>query len=381
MNANTSLSKRAPAAPVLYLALELSRASWKLGFTVGLGQKARVRNVQAGDLARLRKEIAAAKRRFRLPAETPVKSCYEAGRDGFWIHRFLESIGVVNVVVDAASIEVARRKRRAKTDRIDVDLLLGRLVRYDLGERKVWSVVHVPSDETEDERHLHRELEVLTRERTRLVNRIRGLLAGVGVRDVHLDRHFAERLGELKLWDGNPLGSALHCRLLREWERVELLERQIAAIHEERVETLEHSESGEMQQVRSLSGLRGIGIDSAWLLVMEMFGWRGLRNRREVASLAGLAPTPYASGDLQREQGISKAGNYRVRVRAVELAWCWLRYQPRSVLSRWYEKRFGSGGARLRRVGIVALARKLLVALWRFLDQGLIPEGAVFKTA
>jgi len=367
------------ASPVLYLGIELSRSTWKLAFTIGLGQKPRLRSVPAGELAGFQKEIAAAKRRFKLPATTPVKSCFEAGRDGFWIHRFLESIGVDNLVVDSASIEVARRKRRAKTDRLDVDKLVRLLERYDLGEHKVWSVVNVPSDESEDQRHLHRDLEVLTREHTRGVNRIRGLLATVGVRNVRIGGNFPQTLANLRLWDGHPLGSTLHCRLLREWERLEVVERQIAAARQEREDTLEHSDTRETQQVRELARLRGIGVDSAWLFVMELFGWRQLHNRRQVAGLAGLAPTPFASGDLDREQGISKAGNYRVRVRAIELAWMWLRLQPRSALSRWYKKRFALGGARMRRVGIVALARKLLIALWRFADQGIVPAGAILN--
>lgn len=365
----------------LYLAFELSRANWKLGFSIGLGQRPRVRNVPAGDEERLLSEIAAAKRRFGLPAGARVCSCYEAGRDGFWIHRFLQALGIENVVIDAASLEVARRRKRAKTDRIDVAKLLRLLIRYHLGEHKVWSVVRVPSVEAEDHRQLQREIDTLTRERTRHVNRIRGLLMTVGVREIKFNKRFLEQLDGLRLWDGSRLPPALHGRLIREWERIERVDEQRKELRQERKAILEHWQSKEADQIRRLASLRGIGVGSAWLFVMEMFAWRELKNRRQVGALAGLAPTPFASGDLQREQGISKAGNKLVRRRIVELAWCWLHYQPQSTLARWFAQRFANAGRRMRRVGIIALARKLLVALWRYADRGIVPEGAVVVAA
>ncbi len=375
----TSTEKNIVTGAVLYVAFELSRSKWKLGFSVGLGQRPRERNVEAGDLDQLECEIAAAKRRFELPEDALVVSCYEAGRDGFWIHRYLTSIGVENVVVDPASFEVTRRRKKVKTDRIDVGKLLRLLIRHHLGEKKVWSVVRVPSEEAEDHRQLHRELEVLTRERTRHVNRIRGLLAIVGIREIQLGRNFVDALEAVRLWDGRRLPPALHCRLLREWERILVIEQQQRDLRKELKEILEEWESPEADQLRRLAGVRGIGASSAWLLVMELFGWRELKNRRQVGALAGLTPTPYASGDVDREQGISKAGNRLVRVRAVELAWAWLRYQPQSALSQWFNRRFGSGSGRMRRVGIVALARRLLVALWRYAEHGIVPENAVVK--
>lgn len=365
----------------LYMALELSSANWKLGFSVGLGQRPRERNVPAGDGERLMAEIAAAKQRFGLPPKARVCSCYEAGRDGFWIHRLLTSLDIDNVVVDSASFEVSRRRKRAKTDRIDVAKLLQLLIRYHLGERKVWSVVRVPSVEVEDQRHLQRELDVLTRERTRLVNRIRALLVTVGVRDIKLTKTFAKQLMDLRLWNGSRLPPALHCRLLREWERIQKIEEQRLELRQERAAILEEWESPEADQVRLLASLRGIGVGSAWLFVMELFAWRELRNRREVGAIAGLAPTPFASGELDREQGISKAGNKLIRKRAVELAWCWLRYQPQSALSQWFTERFANNGKRMRRIGIVAVARKLLVALWRYATQGIVPQDAVIVAA
>jgi transposase len=348
---------------VLYVALELSNRTWKLGMSVGFGQKARERNVPAGDLVRFSEEIHQAKKRFGLPKAAPVYSCYEAGRDGFWLHRFLEAEGLENVVVDPSSIEVSRRKRRAKTDHLDVHGLLKLLMRYWLGEPKVLSVVRVPSVEAEDNRHLHRELQQLKRERTQHINRIKGLLVGVGVR-LHLRRRgVLAELEQARLWDGARLPPALHCRLVREQERLELVQRQIHELEAERKESLRECRSEEVEKVRRLMALRGIGANGAWLLGMELFVWRQFQNRRQVGSLAGLTPTPHESGAMKREQGISKAGNRYIRAMMVELAWGWLRFQPESRLSQWYQERFGRGGPRLRRIGIVALARKLLVAV------------------
>jgi transposase len=363
----------------LYLAFELDRRTWKLGTTIGLGQKPRRRTLRAGDLHAVEREIAAAKKRFGLKTDATVLSCYEAGRDGFWIHRYLQTIGVDNLVVDAASFEVSRRKRRAKTDRLDLEKMLRLLVRYQLGERKVFSVVRVPSVEAEDHRHLHRELEVLKRDRTRARNRIRGLLMTVGISRVKFTRGLRDRLGKLRQWNAQPLPPRLRQRLEREAERLEAVEQQIRELDKEREESLQQWDDEVAEKIRRLLSLRGVGMNSAWLLVMELYGWRGLRNRRQVGALAGLAPTPHQSGGSGREQGINKAGLVRVRTLAVELAWCWLRYQPGSDLSRWYQRRFAQGGRRMRRVGIVALARKLLIALWRWAEQETLPPGAVLK--
>jgi transposase len=360
------------------LALELGWGEWKLGFTTGLGQKPRLRTMPAGDLARLSEEIRRAKERFRLPAKSRVVSCYEAGRDGFWLHRFLVAHGVENQVVDSASIEVNRRARRAKTDRLDVTKLVLMLVRYAEGERKVWSVVRVPSVEEEDRRQLHRELSMLKRERTRQSNRIKGLLASVGVR-VAVQKDLAEQLDQVRLWDGSPLAPGLRLRLQGEVERLEFIVGQIKELEQERAELLRHSTAPEIDKVRQLVRLKGIGVNSAWVDVMEFFAWRQFRNRRQVGALAGLTPTPYTSGASSREQGISKAGNRHVRAMAIEIAWGWLRFQPRSKLTLWYRERFGHGNSRLRRIGIVAVARRLLVDLWRYVEFGVVPEGAELK--
>lgn len=362
----------------LYLAFELGNGTWRLGFTTGTGQKTRQRTVTARDGRAVLVEIARAKERFGLAPETPVMSCYEAGRDGFWLHRFLSAEGIENRIVDSSSIEVNRRQRRAKTDRMDTVRLLGLLVRYEAGERRAWSVVRVPSEAEEDARHLHRELLTAKRDRTRVTNRIRGLLANQGL-EIDLAKDVPGQLDRLRRWDGSPLPEALRCRLVREWEKVRFLTQQIDALTRERRRLVREAGDPATEKVGRLLQLRGIGMNGAWLHTMEFFAWRNFRNGKEVGSLAGLTPTPHQSGDLRRELGIDKAGNRRVRWMAIELAWAWLRFQPESALAKWYEARFARGGPRLRKIGIVALARKLLVALWRYLETGVVPEGAQLK--
>jgi transposase len=361
--------------PKLYLAFELGVKEWKLGFTVGLGQRPRVRAIDGGDLSALESEIMKAKKRFGLQVDAPVMSCYEAGRDGFWLHRYLVAATITNLVVDSSSIEVKRRARRVKTDRLDVQKLLTMLIRYDAGEKRVWSVVHVPTTEAEDKRHLHRQLSTLKADRTRHTNRIKGLLYGQGVR-IPVKEGFLEALSTAHLWDGSPLPPMLRARLQREYTAWCFVDQQIRELEAERAELIRDSKDPNVEQVRQLLRLRGIGPNSAWLFVMEFFGWRDFRNRREVGALAGLTSTPYLSGEETQEQGISKAGNRPVRSIAIEIAWAWLRFQPQSELSRWYQDRFAHGGKRLRKIGIVALARKLLIALWRYLETGVLPEGA-----
>lgn len=368
-----------PFSQYLYMAMELSHMKWQLGFTVGYGQRPRLRSLPSRDLKTLVEEIHLAKVRFGLPENTPVLSCYEAGRDGFWLHRYLGTQGVTNLIVDSASIEVNRRKRRAKTDRLDVGKLLTMLMRYYHGEKKVWSIVQVPTPEEEDQRQLHRELMALTAERTRHINRIKGLLCSQGiVLPVQVD--FLSRLDEVQLWDGSKLPVELYSRLVREHERLKLSNQQIRQLEHDRTEAIRSSTTPAVEQVRQLLRLKALGMNSAWVYVMEFFFWRNFHNRREVGSLAGLTPTPYQSGQSAQEQGISKAGNRRIRAMAIEIAWAWLRYQPDSQLSRWYRDRFAGGNSRVRRIGIVALARKLLIELWRYLETAVPPQGAVLKT-
>jgi transposase len=365
---------------VLFMAFELSEKTWKLGFTVGHGQKPRERSIPARNQTRLLQEVAQAKKRFGLSETAPVVSCYEAGREGFWLHRFLQAQGITNAVVDSSSIEINRRKRRAKSDALDVRKLVSMLIRYQYGERQVWHVVHVPSVGAEDQRHLHRDLETLKQERARTTTRIKGLLSSQGVRLTTVSK-LPEQLEALRLWDGSPIPDGLRRRLLRVYMHHQFLSEQISELEAERRAALQTSQEANIEKVRQLMHLRGIGINGAWLVVMEFFGWRAFKNRREVGGLAGLTPTPYQSGASAREQGITKSGNRHVRWMTTELAWSWVRYQPESALSCWFRERFGGGGKRLRRIGIVAVARKLLIALWRFLETGALPEGALLKEA
>jgi len=364
--------------PVMFMALELSAKKWKVGTTVGIGQKLRKESVEAADLRGLLEEVEKAKARFGLPADARVVSCYEAGRDGFWLHRWLTKQGIENVVIDPASVHVDRRKKKAKTDRLDLGKLVRTLIRWSDGEPKVWSVVQVPSVKDEDDRQLHRELQSLKKEQTRHVNRIKGLLVSQGVK-LAIRKNFVEMLKRCRLWDGSSLSEHPVGRLEREYQRLEMVRRQILQLEAKRREALKASTYKKVEKVRQMKRLRGIGIESSWLFVMEFFGWRAFENRRQVGSLAGLTPTPHESGAMSRELGIDKAGNPRVRAMAIEIAWSWLRFQPQSELSLWFEHRFGSGGKRARKIGIVALARRLLVALWRFVDQGVVPAGAVLS--
>ena len=374
-----TLQERAPdqaCTTVLFVALELSDKKWKLACSDG--NKRRIVTIAAGDLVALGEAIAKAKARFGMPGGVPIVSCYEAGRDGFWLHRSLVHCGVANVVVDASSIEVNRRARRAKTDRVDVEQLLRLLIRYHHGEQRVWSVVHVPSVEEEDARRLHRELERLKKERTGHRNRIQALFVSQGVR-LQPRHDLLERLEAARLWDGSALPPDLQAEVRREEARLRLVDEQIRALEAEQVQRLEAAVTPCHQQIAHLMHLRGIGLTSAWVFVMEYFGWRQFHNRKEVAALAGLTPMPYASGDSSRDQGISKAGNRRIRTLMIQIAWGWLRYQPHSALSVWFNTRFALGGKRMRRIGIVALARRLLIALWRYLQSGVIPESASLK--
>lgn len=363
----------------LYMALELGWGKWKLAFTTEAAEKPRLRSMEARNLEILEQEMEHAKQRFGLPSTAPVVSCYEAGRDGFWLHRWLSSQGVDNRVVDSSSIEVDRRARHAKSDGVDAQKLLDLLVRAGQGSKRGWKVVRVPSLQEEDARQLHRELEALKQERTRHSNRMRGLLASQGI-DLELGPHFREQLEQARLWDGSPVSPGLRTRLERELARLELLSEQISDLEKQRRELLKSSQEPAVKQVRQLLELKALGENSSWVFVNEFFSWRKFRNVREVGALSGLAPTPYQSGDSNHEQGIGRAGNGRIRSMAIEISWVWLRCQPRSQLSLWFKERFGAGGRRSRRIGIVALARRLLVALWRYLETGVIPEGAILKT-
>jgi len=364
----------------LHLAFELSQRKWKLGFSDG--NKMRFKSIDARNLEQIQEEVGLAKERFKLKGDIKIVSCYEAGRDGFWLHRYLLSCGIENIVVDSSSIEVSRRKRRAKTDRIDAKKLLMMLMRYHGGERKLWSVVNVPGEEHENERNINRELDSLSGERTRHRNRIRGLLIQQGLEVCNPSKkRFLEELESLRTWDGKELPEDLKARVMREHERLRMVEGQIKLLRKEREKRVQSGATSSYKKVAQLRTLNGIGKTSSWDFVMEMFAWRNFRNRKQVGAFPGLTPTPYDSGGSQREQGISKAGRGRIRKLSIQIAWGWLRFQPKSKLSLWFAERFAGGGSRIRRIGIVAVARRLLIDLWRYLEYGAVPEGAQLKPA
>lgn len=377
--AQTASARKHSGSWVLYLSLELGWESWKLAFSVGLGAEVWEATVRARDRAGLKAAVERARRRFGLPEKCRVISCYEAGRDGFWPDRWLRSEGIENVVVDSSSIEVNRRAKRVKTDRIDAAKLLTMLLRYAAGEKGLWSVVTVPSAEQEDGRHLHRELRTLKKERTRLINRIKGLLATQGVDRVMNRQGLLQPLEQMRMWDGTSLPAGLRRRVELEVARHAFVHEQVLACETQLRRMVRGSSEPAVVDVKKLQRLRAVGPSGAVILVRE-FGWRKFRNRREVGALAGLTPTLYQSGQMMREGSISRSGNRHVRGVIVDLAWAWLRYQPDSELARWYQRRFAAGGSRMRRIGIVALARRLLIALWRYWAQGELPQGAVLKT-
>jgi transposase len=369
------------SAPALLVAFELGEESWLLGLSRGFGERVLRRRIPARDTNAVLREVARARQQLELDGDALVHSCYEAGRDGFWLHRFLEAHGIANVVVDSASIEVNRRKKRAKTDRLDVVGLLDLLARHLAGSHKrPFSVVSVPSVEAEDLRHLGRELKLAKKDRTRISNRMKGLLANHGL-VLSSRRDLRQQIERLRMWDGAELPRFLEARLLRYADDFEAHAARIRALEQERRQLLREERSHtSMEKVWRLLELKGVGIETAWCYGMELFGWRQFANRKQVGSLAGLTPTPHDSGQSERERGIGKDGSRWVRGVAIEQAWAWLRFQPDSELSQWYQSRFGGGSKRLRKIGIVALARKLLIALWRFVEFGEVPAGAALST-
>jgi len=360
---------------------ELSKSKWKLGVMMAGSRKMSRFTIAGGDLPALAARLATARAKAaRSCREVRMVSCYEAGFDGHWLHRWLTDQGVVNYVIDPSSIAVDRRARRAKTDRIDLEQMMRALLAYLRGEPRVCSVVHVPTVEDEDRKRRNRERDRLIVERTGHTNRIKGLLHAQGIRDAEpLKPRFIETLESVRTGDGRALPPRLKEEIVREHERLCLLSRQLAALEAtSRAEQRAAAPASAAAKVVQLAQLKGIGLTGGQGLVNEVF-YRDLNNRRQVGSCVGLTGTPFNSGDRERDQGISKAGNHRARKLAIELAWLWLRHQPDSELSRWFRKRVGDLKGRVRRIAIVALARKLMVALWRYLQTGVIPTGAVLR--
>ena len=362
--------------PTIYMALDLGRRCWTVGVLLPGDRDARLFQIAGGDREALSELIRRQRQKLGDPG-VRVVSCYEAGRDGFWLHRWLRDQGIDNRVLDPASLEVPQRWRRVKTDRVDTLGLLRVLLRLERGETEMTRVVWVPAPAIEDARRQTRERERLVSERTAHRNRIQGLLAAQGVATIKLGaRDWLDRLAVARTGDGRTLGVALLAEIRREADRLALVEREIKEVEAAQQAALK-ADTTLAATACKLMRLKGLGEVFANGLTHEAF-WRDFENRRQVGGAFGLTPWPWDSGDMHSDQPISKVGNRRARTLAVECAWMWTFHQPDSALTQWWRKRFAAGGKRLRRIGIVALARKLMVALWRYLKEDLIPEGAVF---
>ena len=367
----------------IFVSLELSRSTWLItSLSPGSGEKMSKHSVVSSDIASLLEQFRSLqeKTRSRTGQQFPIIVIQEAGLDGFWVHRALAAEGIESLVVDPASIATSRRRRRAKTDKVDGEALVRALLAYQRGEPRVCAMVRVPTPEEEDRRRLSRERKSLTNERVRHVNRIKGLLFGQGISGYEpLRRDRRQRLEEFQTGDGRALPCHLKAQISRELDRLELLLEQIKAVEGARDEVLASAQTTTPAPAMLL-GLKGIGEEFATILWMECL-YRHFDNRRQIAAYAGLAPTPWQSGSIDREQGVSKAGNPRLRAMLIQLAWLWLRHQPDSALTQWFKERVMRNGGRLRKTTIVALARKLLVALWKYVSSGVVIEGAIMKTA
>ncbi len=366
----------------VFVAIELSRSSWVVAVHTPLADKIGLHRLAAGDVEGLLALIGRLRARAEKALARPVRvaSCYEAGYDAFWLHRVLVAGDVDNHVIDPSSLLVNRRARRAKSDRIDAEGMLRALMAYGRGERRVFAVVAVPSVAEEDFKRLHRERQQLVKERTRHVNRIKALLAGQGIYGFQPRRADAlARLAALRPGDGRELAPRLDAEIRRQLDRLALVQIMVRAVEAERNALLEPAEVCDSRdKMRLLAKLRSIGPEIASVLVGEVF-YRTYDNRRQLGSYLGLTSSPFNSGAVTRDQGISKAGNRRARTTMIELGWLWLRYQPGSALSKWFHERVGDAKGRFKRIIIVALARKLAVALWRYLETGVVPSGAVLK--
>jgi len=368
----------------IFVSMELSRSSWVItSLSPGSGEKMSKHSVLAGDICALLTRFSVLKQKVfaRTGKLFPIVVIQESGLDGFWIHRALQKEGIESHVVDPASIATSRRRRRAKTDKIDGEALLRALLAYKRGEPRVCAMVKAPAPEEEDRRRLCRERKVLIAERISHVNRIKGLLFCQGVSGYQpLRRDRRRQLDELKTGDGRPLPNHLKVQISRELERLELLLGQIKAVETERDALIDAQRIVATSPAAMLLDFNGIGPEFAAVIWSEGL-FRHFDNRRQVASYAGLAPTPWQSGSIDREQGVSKSGNPRLRTTLIQLAWLWLRHQPKSALALWFEERVKRNGGRHKKSAIVALARKLLVALWKYVTAGVVIEGAVMKTA
>lgn len=370
----TTHSTSSVRGTTLFVAVELGAKQWKVAMAATVGSRPWVRDLRAGEWRVFDRLLLEGRRRCGLPPNAPVVSCYEAGRDGFWIHRALQTRGVENRVVDSASIEVNRRARRRKTDRIDAVKLVMMLMRADAGERHVWSEVRVPTVSEEASRLVSRERTQLVTDRTRLVNQMRGWLAtwGCALPCRRPDAWWTT----VRDWAGEALPASLQQRLARAHARVQLVTAHLVALEAQQQATVTAD-----PVAAQLARLKGLAPTSVSVLLADGLVWRRFRNRRQVGGFLGYTAVPFQSGETDHTVGIDRAGNRRLRTISLQLAWQWVRWQPASALTQWYRRRFGEGGRRPRLTGIVAVARKLVIALWRYATTNEAPAGAIFKTA
>ena len=361
----------------VHLAIELSVSTWLIAYRLPEAEKARFHRVEGGDTKALLALIRDLQSRSsaKLSETVDVACCFEAGRDGVWLSRFLTAQGIGVYVLEPTSILVSRRARRVKTDRLDAEGMLRVLAAWRAGDRKVCSMVRVPTPEQEDAKRPHRERQHLVQERVRVENRIEALLFAQGIRKRPSLRTWSRSLDELRTGDGRALPPLLRAELDRLRRRLSLLLEMIRELEAEQAEALTTpAKDSAGQQIAALQRIRGIGPNFSAVLVREVF-YRDFENRRQLASYVGIAPTPHQSGEMDRDRHISRAGNPRARTTLVQLAWLWLRYQPGSDLASWFRERVGVLQGRTWRIAIVALARKLLIALWRYVATGVIPAG------
>ncbi len=371
----TTTDAAAEARETVYVAIELSKKTWVLGIAHPDRARPSIHRVCGGNIAELVSRLRVAARNNRR-----ILVCYEAGYDGFWLARVLAKMGIECRVLDPASIQVNRRARRVKTDRIDVLALLRALIATDRGERHVCAIVRVPSVEEEDARRSHRERQRLVRERTGHINRIKGLLFAQGIRDIKPKlRRTRIDFAALETAEGHPLPDRLRRELEREYARLSLIAAQLREVEKER-DTADAQDPVVEQKRQLLVALHGVGATSAAILAREVFA-RSFASRRQLGSYLGLTPSAYDSGSTTRCQGISKAGNSGARRILIEVAWLWQKYQPASPLSYWYIQRTAGQSSRIRRIMLIALARKLAISLWRYVETGLVPEGVAIAKA
>ncbi len=361
----------------VHVAIELSVSSWLVAARLPGAEKSRLHRIEGGDTTALLALIAELLSRAsaRLGRAADVACCFEAGRDGVWLHRLLMAHGVAAYVLEPTSILVNRRARRAKTDRLDAEGMLRVLATWLAGDRQVCSMVRVPTPEEEDAKRPHRERELLVQERQRIENRIEALLFTQGIRRRPSLRSWTRDMDELRTGDGRAIPPSMRAELDRFRRRLVIILELIREVEAEQASALDSAADNEtVQKIVALQRIRGIGENFSAVLVREVL-YRSFANRRQLASYVGIAPMPYQSGGMDRDRSISRAGNPRARTTLIQLAWLWLRYQPGSTLATWFRERVGALKGRTRRIAIVAMARKLLIALWRYVEAGILPEG------